>query len=475
MDLKVKVGGVNDLEPSEPVSPIGQYLSSSMLSISIIAILEFDNPFDDSSIIAQIKDIFLPISPRFSSIMVEDEEGRKHWKRVEVTVEDHLKVPSYPEGLSTTSYDHHFSDYLSKMAMDPFPQTKPLWEIHIIKYPTSNASGSIVFKLHHALGDGYSLMGALLSCLHQADNPSLPLTFPNLRKTLKPENALKNIFSVVPHALSGVLNTVLDFGCSIAKSTFLEDSRSPIHSGKEGIEFRPINITTMTFSLDQIKQIKSCLQATVNDVVSGMIFLGTRLYMEATREEARNARSTALVVLNTRSMGAYKSVDEMLHNQEAKSLWGNKCLFLHISIPKLHQTHGPLNPLKFVLETKNMINNNRNSFAVYLNGMLIDSIGKYRSPEAGDKYFHTTLKNSSMVVSNVIGPLEKMALSNQPVKGFYYVAATFPQSLTVTVMSYMDQLRVAVGSEKDFIDHVRFRTCIQKAFSMIFDAAVKPK
>lgn len=50
----------------------------------------------------------------------------------------------------------------------------------------------------------------------------------------------------------------------------------------------------------------------------------------------------------------------------------------------------------------------------------------------------------------------------------------FWQSLTVTIISYTDQLRVAVGAEKDFIDHVKFRTCTEKAFNMIYDAAVKP-
>ncbi|CAH1424735.1 unnamed protein product [Lactuca virosa] len=475
MDLKVKVGGVKDVELSEPVSPIGQYLNSSVLSVHIIGVLEFDNPIDDASRLAlHIIDVFLPINHRFSSIMVEDKEEGKRWKRVQVKVEDHILVPSFPEALSPESYDHYYSDYLSNISMEPLPQTRPLWEIHIIKYPTSNASGSVVFKLNHALGDGYSIMGAVLSCLKRADNPSLPLTFPVIRKTLKPENDLKSFFSVVTLGLSGALNTVLDFGWSILKSSFLEDSRTPIHSGKEGVEFRPINIMTMTFSLDQMKQIKSSLQATINDVVCGMIFLGIRLYMEATSEEARNARSTALVVLNTRSISGYTSVDEMLQNQEAKSLWGNQCLFLHIPLPELHQNDNPLNPLKFVQETQNIVKRKRNSFAVYLNGMLLESIRKFRGPEATSRYVHRTLKNSSILVTNVIGPLEKITLSNQTVKGMYFMGVNFPQSLTVTVVSYMDQLRVAVGAEKDFIDHVKFRTCTEKAFSMIYDAAVKP-
>lgn len=70
MELKVKVERVEDKEMSEPVSPTGQYFNSSVLSISVISILEFDNPIDDSSSLALINDVFLPINPRFSSIMV---------------------------------------------------------------------------------------------------------------------------------------------------------------------------------------------------------------------------------------------------------------------------------------------------------------------------------------------------------------------------------------------------------------------
>lgn len=473
MALKVNIGVVEDVEMSEPVSPTGQYFNSSALSVSVISILEFENPIDDSSSLALINNVFLPINPRFSSIMVEDGEGDKHWKRVEVKAEDHIKLARFPKGLSVESYDHYFNDYLSKIAMDPLPQTRPLWEIHIIKYPTSNASGSLVFKLHHALGDGFSLMGALLSCLQRADNPSLPLTFPNFQKSSKADNELKSLINALPKALTGAINTVLDFGWSILKSSFLEDSRTPIRSGKDGVEFQPINIMTMTFSLDKIKEIKSNLHVTINDVVTGMIFLGTRLYMEETSEETKNARSTALVLLNTRSIGGYKSVDEMVQNQEAQVQWGNQFGFLHVSLPELNDNDRFLNPLKFVQEIQNVIKRKRNSSAVYLTGMLLESVRKYRGPEATAEYIHSTLKNSSMTVSNMIGPLEKMTLANQPVKGLYFMVVNVPQSLTVTIMSYMDQLRVAVGTEKGLIDSVKFRACTQKAFNMMFNAAVK--
>ena len=109
-------------------------------------------------------------------MQVIDENGEKRWKKVEVELKDHVYVPIFPEEMSPQFYDEYIQDYLSKLSMLQLPQSQPLWEIHLIKYPTSNAAGTIIFKIHHAIGDGYSLMGALLSCLQRADNPSLPLT-----------------------------------------------------------------------------------------------------------------------------------------------------------------------------------------------------------------------------------------------------------------------------------------------------------
>ena len=114
---------------------------------------------------------------------VTDRKGEKQWKRVEVKLEDHVKIPIFPIGLLPESYDEYLDNYISKIAMNEFPHNKPLWEIHIVKYPTSNAASAIIFKLHHALGDGYSLMGALLSCLQRTDDPSLPLTFPSRQRS----------------------------------------------------------------------------------------------------------------------------------------------------------------------------------------------------------------------------------------------------------------------------------------------------
>lgn len=54
----------------EPVSPTGQYFTSSVISVSVIGVLESEIPIDDSHTLSLLKDVFLPINPRFSSLMV---------------------------------------------------------------------------------------------------------------------------------------------------------------------------------------------------------------------------------------------------------------------------------------------------------------------------------------------------------------------------------------------------------------------
>ncbi|KAF7849744.1 hypothetical protein BT93_L0335 [Corymbia citriodora subsp. variegata] len=303
-------------EGLEPVSPIGQYFNSKVMSVSVLGILESETPIDDLQTTSLIKDVFLPINPRFSSIMVMGKKGARKWKKVEVNVENHVHFPCFssPKGSSSPSEnDSLLKNYISQIAMQPFPQGQPLWEIHLIKCPTSEAQGTIIFKLHHALGDGYSFVGALFSCLQRADDPSLPLTFPSVNKFSSADKDDTNIrlWKVVSRCFSPLIDSVRDFGWSVLKSTCVEDDLSPIRCVSES--FQPFSVSAIAFSLDRIKEIKSRLQVTINDVITGVIFLATRLYMQrASPNSNLSSNSTALVLLNTRNLRYYKSMREMV-------------------------------------------------------------------------------------------------------------------------------------------------------------------
>ncbi|KAI3908544.1 hypothetical protein MKX01_009346 [Papaver californicum] len=465
--IKIRPSSIDEEEEDlVPTTPTGQYYSSSSLSLTILAVMESEIPIDESQIMSFLKNIFLPINPRFSSLLVTGENGEKHWKKVTVNLDDHAKVVLFEEGLEVECYDEYLQEYLSKMAMERLPQNKPLWELYMFKYPTSNAAGTIVFKLHHALGDGFSLMGALFSSFQRSDNPSLPLTFPKIRSN---DHINKKKTSVI-EILSMFKNTITDFTWSLWKGNMLEDHASPIRSAKEGVEFRPVLISTVTFSLDQIKEIKTKLGGTINDVMVGIMFYGTRLYMETASKGSGNARSTAIIPVNTREITTYQSVEEM-RKPTAKGAWGNNFGFIHVSIPDSANVDTS-DPLEFVYKAKKVMTKKKNSLIVHVTGILIELMRKLRGPEKTSKYIYDVMRKVSLGISNIIGPVEKISLANHPINGFYFMVVNVPASLMITMISYMGKMAISIGAEKELINHKLFSNCLEKAFERIYEAAM---
>ncbi|KAL9234224.1 hypothetical protein vseg_009119 [Gypsophila vaccaria] len=469
LHIKTKCKEKDESGEGEPLSPTAEYFNSKVLSMCILAILEFEIPMVLSRLLPLIQDLFIPINPRFSSLMVSD-GGVRRWQRVEVNVHDHAKIPILPEGLPVTEYDAHFEEYLTKVGMEPLPKDKPLWEIHLIAYPTSKAAGTIIFKIHHSLGDGYSLMGALLSCLQRADDNSLPLTFPSTRREPKAKDSNKSLngISRVSRVLSSIYDGMCDFGWSIAKTGWIADDKTSIRSGSHGVGGHPaVRISTVDLSLDKLKQIKTKLDVTINAVLTGIIFFGARLYMKENGEGSIKSKSTVVTVLNTRNINGYKSIEEMLN---ADKLWGNQVAFLHMSLPEL-TNHKYSNPLDFVSEAQKIIMRKKNSPAVYLTSQFLEMVRKYRGSEIAAEQIKGALKNSSLGFTSMIGPIEKMAVANHPIKGFYYMVTGTHLSLVISAMSYMGTLRIGIGAELGFIDSAKFNLCMEQAFEQIYAAA----
>ncbi|KAE9444901.1 hypothetical protein C3L33_23201, partial [Rhododendron williamsianum] len=77
-----------------------------------------------------------------------------------------------------------------------------------------------------------------------------------------------------------------------------------------------------------------------------------------------------------------------------------------------------------------------------------------------------------MTMSNLIGPVEQMALANHPIKGLYFTVIGGPPSLGITMISYAGKLRVTIRMEKGFMDSQTFSSCIENAFDMVFKDAL---
>lgn len=484
----------------QPVNPISQALSSSLLSLRINAIFELEEPITEISRGKKaLVEIFLPSNPLFSCIMEEDDRGVLRWQKRTVNIDDHTFIPEFPPG--EESYDGWVDDYVSKLALTPFDPSRPLWEFHVLNYKTSKAGATMVIKLHHALGDGISFMSTLFALVSRVDNPDLPLTFPTVKpkSTVRSTTISKKCFVAsflkrIWYLMLVVWYTLVDaISSSLRTMGWLDDSQLPIR-GLPGVEHMPMAHSSATFQLEDIKQIKNAVGGTVNDVMIGIIFYGMQLYLQICLsavgdrslqdayknrfemlndrviKQLKNSRITALCLLNTRALAGIQNIAEML-KPETQVPWGNHFGFLHVRLPIMGKVK---NPMDFVRRSKRTIDRHKMSLGVFINAGILRCLAWLKGPQAISRCLYNNITNTTMAVSNMIGPLEKIAMDGNPIKSFSFFVTGAPQSLSVFFVSYMGTVKLEVMAQKAYIDANILCQCFTDAYGEIKAASIDP-
>ncbi|PIA56361.1 hypothetical protein AQUCO_00700588v1 [Aquilegia coerulea] len=450
-----------DEETVVPMSPSSQCLHSSVISLTVLFVMELETMLDEFEIVDFINNLFLPTNARFSSIVYVDDNGVPCWKKVNVNIEDHVIVPIFPKGLSTMDYDENLREYVSKIAGVKLSSNQPLWEIHVVKYPNLNGEGSVVFKISHAIGDGYSLISTVYNACRRVDDPSLPLALPNI--SLRVNGIEKRwLWSY----LSKCINTVSDLTWHVLKGSVLQDSKSAIRSGTPGVEFRPIAISSISISMESLKQVKSKVGGTLNDLVTGVIYYTIHLYMLRKGDISRGKSMNLLVMFNMRMLKGYKSIKEMMK----ANICGNHVTFINVPVPCINGENN-VDPLYFVTKAKEIMERKKNSYITYLTNPIIKALRIMRGTKGVSEHVHTNFRNTTTMITNLIGPNEKMAVAGHAVGSCFFIVAGIPQSLTFTTASWMGQLRLTATMEKNFIDSQLLCSCMKEAFENIFQAA----
>ncbi|KAI3933894.1 hypothetical protein MKX01_028220 [Papaver californicum] len=423
--------------------------------------------------------------------MERDKKGVLRWKKVDVRMEDHLIVPtSFPSGLTRESYDEYLREYLSKIGCEKFLGEKPLWEMHLVKYPSLNGACTMIFKFSHALGDGYSFIRVFFKCCGRADKSSNPLTFPrlSLMKTQQQYDGNrvigfgKKVFGLMRKY---IMNTSYDLVENLVRTTFYEDRPSAIRSETSAngmIElFRPLNIHSVTLSLERVKKVKTKLGATVNDVIIGLLSYIIHLYSVRKTKNmdedhgsktdsingSTNTSMTICVMLNMRIFKGFTNIEDMIR----ADAWGNHARLLYIPLPTCTTNLEEVNPLDFIIKAKANMDRKKNSMIFYLIDSLLKTAIWTKGQKGIDEMLYSSFKNATTSITSLIGPKEQVAIMNHPVSSFYYFSSGVPQSIVFTSVSCMEQLKLVVTMEKGFIDSKLFMSCMDEAFENIFRAA----
>jgi hypothetical protein len=210
---------------------------------------------------------------RQPSLQVKDDAENKNakprWVRTTVNLDDHIIFPYIDPAATSANPDQAVEDYLSSLSTAPMDHSRPLWEFHVLDFPTSEAASAVAVRMHHSLGDGISLLSLLIACTRSAADPArLPELPPAMRRAGPVHARPRPPISAGLAALAlwvwsyAVLawHTLVDVACFVATSWFLRDPRTPFAAASEGVEFRRKRFVHRTLSLDDVKFVKNAMK-----------------------------------------------------------------------------------------------------------------------------------------------------------------------------------------------------------------------
>nr|AAT58707.1 hypothetical protein [Oryza sativa Japonica Group] len=270
-----------DVEAAVPVpmSPAGRLFRETNFNCYIVAVIGLGARVDVAAARAGLE-ATLVRHPRFCSVQVSDEASKRakpRWVRTTVNLDDHLIFPELDPTATSASPDQVIEDYMSTLSTQPMDHSRPLWELHVLDFPTSEAAATVAVRMHHSLGDGISLLSLLIACTRSAADPArLPALPPAPARRDGPVYARRRpplsagIVALAAWAWSYLvlaLHTLVDVACFVATSLFLRDARTPL-MGTEGVEFRRKRFVHCTLSLDDVKLVKNAMKCVLAEMMN---------------------------------------------------------------------------------------------------------------------------------------------------------------------------------------------------------------
>ncbi|KAG5629788.1 hypothetical protein H5410_001505 [Solanum commersonii] len=240
-------------EEEQQLSPSSRLFHEPNFNVHVLAIMGSKSRINDLQLIKDNLVHTLVKHPRFSSLQVVDEKknGEMKWVQTKVDLDKHIIVPQVDEQ-------------------------------NLHESPEKFSVG--IFRIHHSLGDGTSLISLLLACTRQTADPDKVPTIPGNKKRVihsSEHNFTKGLHRYVMRIwffMKLFWNTIVDVLMFMATIMFLKDTTTPI-KGRPGSVFNPRRLVYRIVSLDDMKLVKNALNMTVTDVALGVTQAGLSVYL----------------------------------------------------------------------------------------------------------------------------------------------------------------------------------------------------
>ncbi|CAL4961182.1 unnamed protein product [Urochloa decumbens] len=444
----------------EPVSPTGRLMDSFYIVVTIGLGTPVNVPACRAGVEAQ-----LARHPRFCSIQVTDgsEDGNPHWVPATVNLDDHIVIPGLDPAAVAADPDRAVEDYVASLSTLPMDRSRPLWEFHVLDFPTSEAASTVALRVHHSLGDGMALLTLLIACTRSAADPArLPAMPPPPAREGPIYARARPPASAGFRALAAWLwsyavlawHTVADVVAFVATVLFVSDphtlfKRTVMSEGNNKVHRKRFVHTTL--SLDDVKLVKNAMKCTVNDVLVGVTSAALSQYYFRESGDADTRKLICLrsvLLVNLRPPASLQKVAEMIESGKSKEVkWGNKLGF--IILPFHIAMHD--DPLEYVRTAKKTVDRKKSSLEVLFTHAIGEMVLKFCGLKVAATIFGRMIAHTTISFSNMVGPGEQVEFCGHPVAFLAPSVYGPPEALTVHYQSYSNTIKVILA-----VDEARF-------------------
>ncbi|CAN6544338.1 unnamed protein product [Malus baccata var. baccata] len=441
-------------EFNEPLTPLGRFFLQPEMNQIIHCAMGFTNPINIDAVKSHLKTSLLLSHPRFSSLLLRHSNGLQHWHKTtpSVDLDRHIVVINNPVLTTSPIVDHEtaVNAYLADLSTTSAgilgtDVDKPLWELHLLM-----AHNCGVFRIHHALGDGMSLMSLFLASFREVDQKDDEENGLGGRfvKEVKLVNGEEKNINIPTLASAGGKRSkrlvgftgwkrswvwllefvemlwfnmvfVVEF---LMRCLWLSDRKTEI-SGGNGVELWPRKLATARFGLHDMKLVKK----TVPNAVSDMM-------------------------------------------KSSGSSWGNRFGMFHLPI-HCHKRSGT-DPLECLKRNKVMLDRKKKSVEAHFSNKIACFVMTYFGQKIATWFLYRLVCNASFTISNIVGPQEELALGGNPVTYLRINASSLPQALVMHLVSYAERADLQILVTKDIIPDPAFLAkCFEEALLDMKEAA----
>ncbi|CAD5173394.1 unnamed protein product [Musa acuminata subsp. malaccensis] len=197
-----------------------------------------------------------------------------------------------------------------------------------------------------------------------------------------------------------------------------------------------------------IKDVKNAMHCTVNDVLVGVTSAGfSRSLSRRYNQLPSNSRLHSTLLVNIRPIPGIHALAELTEGRDGETKWGNFIgyLILPFSIMRCK------NPLDYIRRAKATADRKKNSLGAIFTYKGAELIVKCFGIKAAAALCHRVLSNTTLSISNMIGPVEEIVFYDHPL--VYLALSVFghPQALTVHFQSYVNTMKIVLTVDEAVI------------------------